>query len=406
MPNYIHKVPKDDFGNIAEIITVYGTKLYHFIINPKTGNPKKKEKGGAKLPKKLYTQVWAIVNKDKIKKKEKMSPIENALLINELIKEIKKKSPKKSWQKCANIIFRKEAKNNYKYRDVLPIQPHFHHEREVWWYDTLKKAGITVLENGWWLVRRWKKKNGKDLEVTFQFVPDIDTLIRMCGHIIRKYRITQDENLSELDINSSINGTIEEVKNFLTSWNNKDIEQRLELQIKLASIVLKLENCHNEYKVQVKNQIEKVVPMKDSLERYNPGALAARTVAALNRLSERINEIQAILPRIAMKKELLIFEKRRQVDCFQKSASAMNLVIRHRVFHGESIRDHEIEILIKNINASMSHLNHVYGSPFFERKNQIQYCFAKAKSLIKKKKFIKAKFWLDSAKGILTEKFG
>lgn len=208
-------------------------------------------------------------------------------------------------------------------------------KEERQWYENMRNAGIRILSDGFMEIPRWEKTGkyaSSPLRIR-QKVDGINSAIRMQDNILENYRAEEKSPLSEFSKLESIQEVIEYANELLTSWRMAKPEDKKDLQMQLANVVLQLENCRNEFKVAARDQSGAVMKLKDSLGRENPGALAARTVAALNNLAKRMNEMQLIMPIMALRKELLILEKRRSAGAINRSAAYITGTMRHAVFH-------------------------------------------------------------------------
>ena len=317
-----------------------------------------------------------------------------AWTLNKAVIHFYSQHPTKSWAESAFEVI-KQTQNN-------PIRWQVLSDSERKWLWNLEKCGIEILTNGWIRLSRWNKQAGKKEKIIPQKVKGINSAIRMQeDHILKQYREDINGKTSELSILESIEGITENANQLLTSWNSASEKEKEELQIELASIVLQLENCRNEFKVSTKNQIEKTVSLTDSKERINPGAMAARTVAALGKLNNRFLQLGIIIPFIAMRKELLILEKRRVELAIEKAARTVLRILRHPVFSNGSILKHENKILLESIGRSLFHLNNIRVSPYWEQAEQAKLFLGQAKKFIAMNKFAKVKTALKEALNIL-----
>ena len=255
-------------------------------------------------------------------------------------------------------------------------------KEERQWYENMRNSGIRVLSDGFMEIPRWEK-GGKHAEGPIrvrQKVDGINSAIRMQDNILEIYRSEEKDRLSEFSKLESIQEVIEHANELLTSWRMAKPEDKKDLQMELASVVLQLEHCRNEFKVATIDQIEKVMELKDSLGRDNPGALAARTVAALNNLAKRMNEMQLIMPIMALRKEVLILEKRRANGAISKASAYLTGITRHSIFHehpakpsAERINDNEVAILDKQIGKVIHLLDSIHVLPYSQQAEQAKF---------------------------------
>lgn len=250
------------------------------------------------------------------------------------------------------------------------------------WCENMQNFGIRILRDGFVEISRWEK-TGKHTESPMrvrQKIDGINSAIRMQDSILEVYRSEEKNRVGEFLKLESIQEVIERANELLTSWRMAKPEEKKELQIQLADVVLQLENCRNEFKVAVKDQSEKVMGLKDSLDRENPGALAARTVAALNSLAKRMNEMQLIMPIIALRKELLILEKRRSNGAINRSSAYLTGILRHSVFHDHPtkspdsrINKNEVAELDKRIGKALHLLGTVHALPYSQQAERARF---------------------------------
>jgi len=308
-----------------------------------------------------------------------------------------------SADKLAHKIIKKEKST--------PIELAKMSREERQWYENMQSAGIRILSDGFVEIPRWEKtgkRAASPLRIR-QKVDGINSAIRMQDNILDIYRTEEKGSLSEFSKLESIQEVIENANGLLTSWRSAKPEDKKDLQMKLANVVLQLENCRNEFKVAVKDQSDKVLGFKDRLGRENPGALAARTVAALNNLAKRMNEMQLIMPIIAMRKELLILEKRRSSGAMNRSAAYLNGITNHSVFHehptkppASRINDNEVVELDKRIGRALHLLGTIHALPYSQQAEQAKSCLVnKAKGHFTSKKRLLDN--LDYAKATLEE---
>lgn len=284
-------------------------------------------------------------------------------------------------------------------------------KEERQWYENMRDAGIRILSDGFMEIPRWEKTGkhaGSPMRVR-QKVDGINSAIRMQDNILEIYRSEEKSRASEFSKLESIQEVIEHTNELLTSWRMAEPEDKKDLQLQLANVVLQLEHCRNEFKVAVKDQSDKVMGLKDSLGRENPGALAARTVAALNNLAKRMNEMQLIMPIMALRKEVLILEKRRSTGALNTSAAYLSEVMHHSVFHdhpmkppASRINDNEVIKLDKKIGRALHLLETIHVLPYSIQAEQAKFqLINKAKRLFKSKKELVDNF--GTAKEALEE---
>ncbi len=256
-----------------------------------------------------------------------------------------------------------------------------------WLVRDLNHCGVFLNGGGRLEVTRWDKEAGQRPKLVRQKVKDLDSAIRMQGHIIDRYSISRERSLGELDQLESIDLVITEANQVLQNWRYAQAGEKERLQKRLAGVVLQLEKCRNEFKVAARVQAKKIIPLKDSLGRPNPGAFAARTIAALNDLTERIKELNIIMPYIAMRKQLLILADRWLKSKFRQAYGIITLIARHRVFKDGTIAGHEAKIIGQKIDQAVALLNSAVITPYFERAREAQAELRSAKKSLQEKNY-------------------
>lgn len=265
------------------------------------------------------------------------------------------------------------------------------------WYENMRGAGVRVLTDGFLEISRWDNtgRNFAKPKLVKQKVDGINSAIRMQDHILHGYRSHDKGPDNEYSKIESIQEVIEYANDLLNKWGTANQETKQDMQWQLADVVLQLEKCRNEFKLEVKDQAEAVMSLKDSRNRENPSALAARTVAALNNLSKRINEMHLIMPQMALRKEVLLLEKRRVEGVLRKADARLSGVLHHAVFSKNAkkapesrIRDYEIGELDNKIGQTLHLLGTVYVTPYFQRAEQVKFVLTTTKKSFKSKKIL------------------
>jgi len=355
------------------------------IFSSQTCRKKGKETVDKPAPKPVQLPEIVITKYGSIRKEANM--------LNKMIADYFTRHPSKNWDKSAFEVI-KAGKN-------LPIRPYYLSEIEKQWLENLKNCGVKVLTEGWLNITRWDKQVGQKPRLVPRRVMGINSALRMQDHILDVYRLDKEDGLGELSKINSIQEIIYQAKDLLIDWQNAGPREKEKIQKQLALVILHLEKCRNEFKVNAKKQAKKALPLKDLLGRINPGAMAARTIAALNQLTKRLGQLQIIMPFIAMRKELLVLEKRRLDASVSKAVGKLRAVSRHPVFNGQGIAQHELRILAIEINKSMSFLNTAWISPYWEQANQAKLFLSNAKKFIHSKRFAEAGKTLNIALSIL-----
>lgn len=255
-------------------------------------------------------------------------------------------------------------------------------EENKLWYENMRNAGIRILDGGFLEISRWDNtgKNFGKPKIMKQKVDGINSAIRMQDHILGLYRSEDENKKNEYSKVESMQEVIEYANDLLNRWGMVKPEDKKEMQQKLADVVLQLEKCKNEFKLEVKDQAEEVIKLKDKLDRENPSALAARTVASLNNLAKRMNELQLISPLIALRKEVLILEKRRSEGIIRKAEGLLSGVVHHSLFSLNSktapearINDYEIDVLDRKLGQVLNILESIYVAPYFQKAEQVKF---------------------------------
>ncbi len=314
-----------------------------------------------------------------------------ALILNDKLEEFREAHPrsKRPDQEIVDGMVKDDARNLFPYKHFSPDTQE--------WLRNLSISGIKVLEDGYLEVRKWDNTGrhfGRPRRM-FQRVDDIDAGIRMQDHILEGYitrkdskkdnkeKAREDESV-RLD---SIEEVIEEANSLFLAWKFAKQEDKEEVKQRLAQVILTLEKCRNEFKVRTKRQAQAVLRMKDSRGRDNPSALALRTVTALNNLQMRLQEIQDIAPKVALRKELLVLEKRRNEKLCFKAVAKLRFILRH-VFFGKSpksLRDSDATGLLGKVGEAKEALREVIISPYRERRNQVLFFLATLEDVMKSK---------------------
>lgn len=405
------KVFRDEKGMAHKVVPLWQGKEIPFIKPPgrKPIRDDCKNPDRPKIPAEdwflMFNQVCAIFAgknyKPKKRKKKPAGPMDlfipridliqaEAIDLNIKITAHRLKHPAKTWREITLELIKKQINP--------PIKLQFLSIIERIWLKNLRNGGIKILTEGWLEIPRWKKEANEKPKLIPQKVNGINSALRMHDHILSKY------NLGELPKINNIEEVIYQANELLTNWLETDLVARQKIQKKLAGVILRLEKCQNEFKVEVKEQAKKILPFKDASAKINPGAMAARTISALNQLAKRLNELQIVMPFIAMRKELLIFEKRRLAALIQKAANSLRLICRHPVFNNKRITEYEPKILITKINKTLNLLNTVLIFPYREQVEQAKLSLENAKKSMCSKQFSQAGNLLKTSLEILESK--
>ncbi len=300
--------------------------------------------------------------------------MDEAKIIDSELKKIRNQQPTCSWPEAEEYYFKKVAK-----RQIIPLKKNGTHEMQ--WLSTLADANILIVKGGWLQISRWK--DGKKI---LQLIEGIDAAYRMQQHILDRYLMGRRGEIAKIN---SLEDVVGQINLFLCNWaETKKQHRKNEVMNSIISVVLALERCQNFFKVDAHGQIEEVLFLEDGLQRENPGAMAAKTIASLNRLNDRRVEIEFIYPTIAFRKQILVLEIRRLQRRINKAKDKINFILRIKpAKDAENIYVNKVVNFIKEVEKN---LTTIWVSPFRERK--IQAC----EQLIKARKIIA----YDHKKGI------
>jgi hypothetical protein len=348
----------------------------------------------------IHRQVYAIFRKSQNQEAKKSACQINELVmlaigkqrddadfIQAQISDYHAKRPRSSWTKAMQAVL----KNMPRQKLLLDRL-----DNDRIWIDFLSDSGVVVLKEGWLSVSRWRPGKKKPV-LARQIVPDIFTAIRMQRHILDQYKVGNERQPGELARLETIENIIARANDLLINWQAAETADKTAIQIEIAKVILSLEKSRNPSKLEAKRQAEKTLPLKDSLERENPGALAARTVAIINQLAKRLEQLGIIMPIIAMRQEILVFEARRQEQLIASALPYTQLVLRHAVFRTEKIREEEKEYLSKKINQSLHFLDRAYIEPFWGLAQRVKFYLELSKLQLAHDQFSLAKISLENA---------
>ena len=245
---------------------------------------------------------------------------------------------------------------------------------------TLKKNGVRYLPKGWLRINYWIKKNGV-LISSPRHAADIEAAIRMQEHAMAGYKEGRGERPGEIKELIEFNEIIEEANRFLNEWKQSSEPDKKIIAEKLFYVVLKLEKCRNDFKVAAEEQIIKTLSFTDSLGRANPGAMAARTVAALNRLAGRFNELRIVMPIVALRHELLIFEK----TWFKQQIKQISIMLRSILNRPRGNLFQNSADIDRHIGQSLYLIDILWASPYYERAQLSKIFLMSAKSALHEK---------------------
>jgi len=359
-------VEKNDRGKVVKITFLnYEKPVVFRIIN---GLPKRTDKDGPRLPSeeysKLFRQAVGIYTGSKKKPvangakrimkstKESLAAQVEAAPLDAKIEKYRNRHKKLSWTEAMNCVLRMEEPPA-----LLPDM--------VEWYQHFLSCGVKFLFDGWLatslLIRLPKKK----ITWRWQKIPNLPAAIRMQDHIIDGYRRVGGER----DKIESIREIVCQANELLSGWKDFSAQRKNSLKWDLAWIIGQLENCRNEHKKNILSQIKAMAGFKDNLNRTNPGAMAARSLAALADLYRRFEELNIIPAKIRLRRRILIWEKDRLDILFSYCSDQINFFTLHQSFFGAKLSLKQKEILCQKIDQVISLLQTALASPYWERAN-------------------------------------
>lgn len=296
----------------------------------------------------------------------------------------------------------KKKKNHHKNHRRASLR--FSTKKQEEWYKLLHAAGIVPLTEGWLKIRRWIKEDRSRLKISWFKLPNIDNAIRMQDHILEKYRTDNVKKKSELSKIRNVEELITYANSLLSTWSSLDKKLQKNVEYTLTEVVSCLHKCRNEFLKKTKDQSGKASKIIDSRGRVNPGAMAARTIAALNSIVERMNQLEIIIPFIAMRRELLILEKNKMISEINLVKKSTIVATKHIAFTSKATKPQIVNLGIK-IGQLINQLEQIHISPYFD-----QVCLAgehlkKAKLALNKYHFMQSKEYLLIAVNIMEHKF-
>jgi len=240
------------------------------------------------------------------------------------------------------------------------------------------------------------------LKIINQKVIDIHHAIRMQDHIINTHCTNIELQKSELSKINDIVVLIDYINEQLRLWSKIEDKDKLFIQQKIIEAIQELKNFRNDLKVKAREQLEMSCDIKDSRNRTNPGAILARMVSALDRLTERINEIGFIDSSIALRKQLLLMEKSRIKNHLENCRTKIHAFLSQpTLFHYHYLA----AMVLKDAENALDHIiyeiQNIFISPYYEKAKQVNNLLHSAKTELRKKDFINVKIYLSRAETIL-----
>lgn len=139
------------------------------------------------------------------------------------------------------------------------------------------------------------------------FLHGLYEALRACHHIRDHY----EESDGEIVFTENAYRDFMIVAYQLASFRRLSDKEKEEIKQKLDFYQRQFRWVRDDLKLEVKEHLNRSIDLKDSLGRLNPGATAARLTASRRRLVLRLEQIQAIDPRIGRRQIALILEKDR-----------------------------------------------------------------------------------------------
>jgi len=173
--------------------------------------------------------------------------------------------------------------------------------------DDLLACNTEILVNGQLLVSRAEVVN-QEKKVRKQIYQDIDKAIRGQNHIILGY-LGDGFILSEKDRLRNDQITLIKARQLLTTWRDVDPENIIAIQRSLTRAKEDLDKSRNDYKKATRDQLLHLAGFRDKRGQINPGAMATRATAGIDRLTDRQSDIFERAAYAAKQKICFINEK-------------------------------------------------------------------------------------------------
>lgn len=234
-------------------------------------------------------------------------------------------------------------------------------------------------------------------ENTPQTYVDIDAAIRAQRSIVGNYfGDDEKEVLGEIDKLFYILGATEETHALLLEWNQINDNVTQDIVTTLTEACEDLKRVRDESKKLTREQLIKIVKMEDSLGRSNPGALAARSVAAENRIIERIKSIPPITLFCISRRHTLMLEKKQIEANIMLAAFRVKMILNS----SDEFFKHQ-NVACQKINQVLYLLQSAWVNPYFVQIAEVEKHLDKTKERIGKKNIESAKRHLEAAKNVL-----
>ena len=338
---------------------------------------------------KMKDQAWAIFFKGKKKTIKKITVPNETLIImeaqmyNERIDFLIADQPKKTRKELVMIIQKSYSEsiqvNESKFK-------HLNYFQAKWLFE-FSKNKIFIDQDGLIVVN--KKKGSKDIK-TIYF--NINSAIRLQEHILDDYFSPAEKTCGELSKIDHYKNLGKEINELLVNWKNSSIDKD-SLKEKIAYLAKQFTLSRNELKIDSKKLLDSITGLKDSLDRENPPAFATKTVAVLNKMEKRINDIENISSFIEKRKEVLTeCRAEMKVEKMRATKDLITLIhIRNFAYYSD--------VNGIKINKIITTLDSLFIENFSSQKNQAVFYLQLAKGCISEVR--KAKKYLRTALSIL-----
>ncbi len=340
---------------------------------------------------KIHKQVWAIFYEKKKKSivKEFFIPnedrlIEEATLLNNEVDIIKKSFRKKSFTDVLEIILKSKTESI----TLNPQNNYMSYAQKKILFD-FNKVGLLLTKEGWIIINR--REGGQSFK---NVVFDIDSAVRMQDHILDSYIGEACSIIGEIPRVKELIELTRRINNLLIDWENSK-KNKTNLKSKINALIEELSGYRNDLKNESKELLKSFSDLKDSRGQENPGAFAAKTIAMINRLEDRLAQIRDITPVIERRKKIINDTK--DLLRTEKMLAEKGLIelLKTNNFSYYSANGTNQIIINKLIHA----LDCLTIEPFASRKMQVTFYLQVAKSHIIETK--KAKKYLRQALVIL-----
>jgi hypothetical protein len=230
----------------------------------------------------------------------------------------------------------------------------------------LKKFGITVYYSGWL---------GLSSEKSFEKIRDIHTAIKKQKKLLDGYQNTEKDEYSFAEIIKKCNGILYE-------WKHCNIHKKLIFKQQLIATISTLEHCHNEFNLDIKNQLAAALSSPNKTKKTDFGLSATGTAKNFITLLLIVKEFNSTQTFIALRRELLIY-----------------LLLWQKTIMAEAIKS------IKRNNALKTYtiLGKIIFSPYWEQAEQAKFWIENHQAKKKCGHPLLAKKCLDIANKILQD---